>query len=87
MPTIGPEVTGTLDEKAVGALRQWVRSEGIGTDVTDVVLPLTIKLKIISNHKFNIAFENSSYPGYVTEKITDAFIANTIPIYWGDKKS
>jgi aminoglycoside phosphotransferase (APT) family kinase protein len=37
MPTIGPEVTGTLDEKAVGALRQWVRSEGIGTDVTDVV--------------------------------------------------
>ena len=37
MPTIGPGVTGTLDEKAVAALRTWVRSEGIGSDVTDVV--------------------------------------------------
>ena len=32
-----PGVTGTLDDKAVGALRDWVRAQGIGTDVTDVV--------------------------------------------------
>lgn len=25
-------------------------------------------------YKFTISFENSSYPGYVTEKIIDAFI-------------
>ena len=37
MPTIEPGVTGTLDGKAVAALRAWVRSQGIGTDVTDVV--------------------------------------------------
>ena len=32
-----PGVTGTLDEQAVGALRDWVRTQGIGSDVTDVV--------------------------------------------------
>jgi aminoglycoside phosphotransferase (APT) family kinase protein len=32
-----PGVTGTLDDKAVGALGDWVRAQGIGTDVTDVV--------------------------------------------------
>jgi len=36
------------------------------------------------DYKFSISFENSSQPGYATEKIIDALIANTIPIYWGD---
>ena len=34
-------------------------------------------------YKFNIAFENSSQPGYVTEKIMDAYWAHSIPIYYG----
>lgn len=34
--------------------------------------------------KFSIAFENSSQPGYLTEKLSDAFRADTIPLYWGD---
>jgi alpha(1,3/1,4) fucosyltransferase len=34
--------------------------------------------------KFTIAFENSSAPGYTTEKIVHALAADTIPIYWGD---
>lgn len=41
------------------------------------------KINTISKFKFSIAFENSDIPGYVTEKITDSFIARTIPIYWG----
>lgn len=41
------------------------------------------KLNFLLEYKFNIAFENQSYPGYVTEKILNAFQANTIPIYWG----
>ena len=32
-----PGVTGTLDDDAVAALRDWVRAQGIGADVTDVV--------------------------------------------------
>lgn len=42
------------------------------------------KLAFQSSCKFSIAFENTSTPGYVTEKIMHAFITNTIPIYWGD---
>lgn len=41
------------------------------------------KLAWLPKYKFNMCFENSSYPGYVTEKIYEAFIGGTIPIYWG----
>ncbi|MCV3392121.1 glycosyltransferase family 10 [Campylobacter sp. IFREMER_LSEM_CL2101] len=36
------------------------------------------------DYKFNLCCENSSYPGYLTEKLFDAFFAGCIPIYWGD---
>ncbi|MEB2778324.1 glycosyltransferase family 10 [Algoriphagus sp. D3-2-R+10] len=41
------------------------------------------KIEFMRPYKFCIAYENSSYPGYVTEKIMDCFIAGCIPIYWG----
>ncbi|WP_231490262.1 glycosyltransferase family 10 domain-containing protein [Pedobacter sp. Leaf170] len=41
------------------------------------------KINFIKDFKFVIAFENSSHPGYVTEKIYEPFISNCIPIYWG----
>lgn len=44
------------------------------------------KRSFLSNYKFNIAFENSSYDGYVTEKIMEAFSAGAIPIYYGDPR-
>ena len=34
--------------------------------------------------KFAIAFENSSTPGYTTEKLLQAWHAGAIPIYWGN---
>ena len=34
-------------------------------------------------YKFNIAFENSCSPGYVTEKIVDSYRAFSIPVYYG----
>lgn len=37
-------------------------------------------------YRFSMAVENSSSPGYCTEKIIQAFAAGTIPIYWGDPK-
>lgn len=33
---------------------------------------------------FYIAMENSSVPGYITEKIGFAYNSGTVPIYWGD---
>jgi len=42
------------------------------------------KVAFLQAYKFNIAFENESYPGYTTEKIAEAFLGNTVPIYWGN---
>ena len=33
--------------------------------------------------RYSIVIENSAEPGYFTEKIVDALICRTIPIYWG----
>lgn len=33
--------------------------------------------------KFTICFESTAHEGFITEKITDAFFADTIPIYYG----
>ena len=42
------------------------------------------KFSFDKKHKFSIVFENCIYPGYTTEKIMQAFVAGTIPIYSGD---
>jgi alpha(1,3/1,4) fucosyltransferase len=43
------------------------------------------KLKFMQNYKFTIAFENSSYPGYTTEKLIHPMLVKSIPIYWGNE--
>lgn len=35
-------------------------------------------------YKFSLAIENSSVCGYTTEKIYDPFLAQSLPIYWGN---
>jgi hypothetical protein len=42
------------------------------------------KIEFIKDYKFTLAFENSSSPGYTTEKIVEAMMAGSIPIYWGN---
>lgn len=44
------------------------------------------KRAFVKQFRFTIAFENSSHPGYTTEKLTHALLARTIPIYWGDPR-
>lgn len=46
--------------------------------------PVEDKYVFQKDFKFSITFENSSMSGYTTEKIVQAFAAQTIPIYWGD---
>lgn len=41
------------------------------------------KVPFLEPYKFTIAFENSSYPGYVSEKIVEPMFVHSIPIYWG----
>ena len=33
--------------------------------------------------KFTVCFESTSHYGFITEKITDAFFSDTIPVYYG----
>ncbi|PHQ28657.1 glycosyltransferase family 10 domain-containing protein [Leeuwenhoekiella nanhaiensis] len=46
--------------------------------------PILNKIDFIKNYRFVLSFENERFPGYLTEKIVDAFLSNSIPIYWGD---
>jgi len=42
------------------------------------------KLDFMKQHKFTIAFENKSIPGYTDEKIFHAMLMGSIPIYFGN---
>jgi hypothetical protein len=42
------------------------------------------KRQFLSTYKFTIAFENDIFPGYQTEKLYDAMMGNSIPLYCGD---
>lgn len=42
------------------------------------------KLEFQKKYKFALCFENCKHPGYLTEKLLQAFAAEAIPIYWGD---
>lgn len=56
-----------------------------GRYLNNVGGPVEDKFEFQKRHKFSVAIENGSYPGYSTEKIVEAFAAGTIPIYIGDK--
>lgn len=43
------------------------------------------KLNFIKKYKFTISFENDSKPGFISEKLTDPMLVNSIPIYFGHK--
>lgn len=45
--------------------------------------PCEDKLATIREYQFCLAYENGSYPGYVTEKAIDCLVAGVIPIYRG----
>jgi hypothetical protein len=41
------------------------------------------KIALMSDYQFAVCFENTDYPGYITEKIIECFAAGVIPIYTG----
>jgi hypothetical protein len=44
------------------------------------------KIDFMRDCKFHIAFENARFPGYTTEKLPQAMMARTLPIYWGSPR-
>lgn len=41
---------------------------------------------IVQKHPFHISFENTKKEGYVTEKLRDALLNDSLPFYWGCSK-
>jgi len=54
----------------------------VGTSTLDNIRH---KQNALNNYLFYLAFENTIEPGYVTEKIYDAFVAGTVPVYHGHR--
>jgi hypothetical protein len=65
--------TSTLSSIEASAVARSYRGE----------VPVFDKVKTLSNYRFALCFENTAFPGYVTEKIFDCFAAGCIPIYLG----
>jgi hypothetical protein len=75
------------------ALCRYKNVESLGRHLNNVSRPLGTaykgdwpgeKVALQRQYKFSIAFENSTSPGYTTEKLMHALAADTIPLYWGD---
>ena len=45
------------------------------------------KQKILQNYDFNLAFENTNWPYYCTQKIWDSIQGGCLPIYYGDNNA
>lgn len=60
------------------------RIDSGGRHNNNIGAPVEDKFRFLLEHKFDIAFENASHPGYTTEKIVESFAAGAIPVYSGD---
>lgn len=65
-------------------LSNYKKVESGGKLFNNIGNPVNNKFEFDKKHKFSLCYENTSHPGYITEKIIEAFAAQTIPIYWGD---
>jgi len=65
-------------------LSKYKQVDSGGRWLNNVGGPVADKHAFISGYKFNICFENSSSPGYTTEKLPQALAAQTVPIYYGN---
>ena len=65
-------------------LSKYKRVDSGGKYLNNIGIPVKDKMDFIKDYKFVISFENSSYPGYTTEKLIQPFFTHSIPIYWGN---
>jgi len=73
-----------IRDKFFKRLSQYKKVDSGGRWMNNVGGAVNDKLGFCRDHKFNIAFENSSYDGYTTEKILEAYAAGSVPIYFGN---
>jgi len=67
----------------VGILKKLGEIESLGLFGSAYGNKVSDKFLASRDYKFSFAFENNLYPGYVTEKLLEGYLANTVPLYWG----
>lgn len=65
-------------------LNEYKRVDSGGRYLNNIGKPVKDKGKFLSNYKFTIAVENTSTPGYTSEKLIEGWTSQTIPIYYGN---
>jgi len=65
-------------------LSKYKKVDSAGRYLNNIGHSVENKREFIKEYKFVISFENSSFPGYTTEKLVEPMLVNSIPIYWGD---
>jgi hypothetical protein len=65
-------------------LSQYKKVDSGGKYLNNIGKSVVDKIGFLKDYKFTIAFENSSQPGYTTEKLLDPMRVNSLPSYWGN---
>jgi len=65
-------------------LSRYKRVDSGGAVLNNIGRRVNDKLEFIKDYRFVFAMENSSYPGYTTEKLVEPFFVDSIPLYWGN---
>lgn len=65
-------------------LSDYKKVDSAGGFLNNVGHSVENKMEFIKDYKFVISFENSSFPGYTTEKLIEPMFVNSIPVYWGN---
>ena len=62
----------------------WIRSEGLAVDIMGRGYDaFAQKSDGLAPYRFSVVIENSRERNYFTEKLLDAVLCQTVPIYWG----
>ncbi len=73
-------------------LSEYRRVDSPGTYLNNMENGMTVdwkdssKIDFQRTCKFSLCFESTKHAGFVTEKITDAFYSDTIPVYFGSEE-
>jgi hypothetical protein len=78
-------------DKIVGHLEKHVKVHNYGSCRNNIELPplqkgqgwVGQKLEVLRKYKFTLAFENSNFPDYVTEKFFQPLQEGSVPVYLG----
>ncbi|QGY00289.1 hypothetical protein EI983_03680 [Roseovarius faecimaris] len=66
------------------AIADWITTEGLDVDLMGGgYAPFADKADGLAPYRYSVVIENVTERNYFTEKLVDAILCDTVPIYWG----